>query len=115
MQLHEILPEEDLSIEKIKDQDSAYRFLSRIDRKEAKISQPAVAEKITELEARIEELKDNDPDDSKIEGLDAAIGRLKQWQKDNPLVKVTNPIKKALGRLGSLSGTGRYSDQNTSF
>lgn len=115
MQLHEILPEEDLSIEKIKDQDSADRFLARMDQKEAKISQPAVAEKIEELEAQIERLEDNDPNDPKIEGLDAAIGRLKQWQKDNPLVRVINPARNTLGRPGSLSGTGRHSDQNTSF
>ena len=112
MQLYEILPEEDLSIERIKDQSSADRFLSRMDKKEAKISQPAVAEKIEELEAQIEKLED---DDSRIEGLEAAVSRLKQWQKDNPLVKVVNPAKNNMGRRGSFTGTGRDSGQNTSF
>ncbi len=115
MQLYEILPEEDLSIEKVKDQSSADRFLSRMDKKEAKISQPAIVEKIAELEAQIEKLEDNDPDDSRIEGLEAAVGRLKQWQKDNPLVKVVNPARNILGRSGSFSGTGRYRGQNSAF
>ncbi len=115
MQLYEILPEEDLSIEKVMDQSSADRFLSRLDKKEAKFSQPAVAKKIEELDAHIEELKGNNPNDSKIEGLEAAIGRLKQWQKDNPLIRVTNPGRTAIGGPGTLSGTGRYNNKSSSF
>jgi hypothetical protein len=119
MQLYEILPEEDLSIEKVKDPSSADRFLSRLDKKEAKISQPAIAEKIAELEAQIEKLEDNDPNDSRIKGMDAAIGRLKQWQKDNPIVRVANPANNLTGRRGSrsgsFSGSGNYSGQNTAF
>ncbi len=115
MQLYEILPEEDLSIEKVMDQSSASRFLSRMKKKEAKDSQPAVAKKIEELDAHIEELKGNNPDDPKIEGLEAAIGRLKQWQKDNPLVRVTNPDRIGPGKSGTLFGTGKYGDRNRSF
>jgi hypothetical protein len=115
MQLYEILPEQDLSIEKITDQASADRFLSRMDKKSAKVSQPAVAKKVEELEARIEEVEDKDPKDSRIKDLQAAVSRLKQWQKDNPLIKVTNPAKHAVGGPGNLFGTGKYGDRSTAF
>ena len=116
MQLYEILPEQDLSIEKVADQASADRFLSRMDKKKASISQPAIAKKIENLETQIEKLEDKDPEDSQIKELEAAVSRLKQWQKNNPLIKTTNPAKFAPGGPGStFGGTGRYGRQGSAF
>ena len=113
MQLYEILPEQDLSIEKITDQASADRFLSRMDKKKASVSQPAIAKKIEDLEAQIEKLEDKD---SQIKELEAAVSRLKQWQKDNPLTKFVNPARFGKGGAGSpFGGTGRYGRQSSAF
>jgi len=116
MQLYEILPEQDLSIEKITDQASADRFLSRMDKKKASVSQPAVAKKIEDLEAQIEKLENKDPKDSQIKELEAAVSRLKQWQKDNPLIKFVNPARFGKGGAGTpFGGPGRYGRQSSAF
>jgi len=116
MLLYEILSEQDLNIQKVADQASADRFLSRMDKKKASVSQPAIAKKIESLESQIEKLEDKDPENSQIKELEAAVSRLKQWQKDNPLIKATNPAKFApLGPGSTFGGSGRFGRQSTAF
>ncbi len=103
MQLYEILPEQDLSIEKVSDQQSADRFLSRIDKKKASISQPGVLKKLSQLRKEFKALKTEDP---KTDDLAAAIERLEQWVVANPIFKAVNPAKFFPGHPGNSDFVG---------
>lgn len=95
MKLIDILTEEEIEVTGIVDDNTADRFLSRMDKEEIDVSHPAVTKKLQKIQSIIKNLN---AADSKYKTLTKAADKLSAWLKAHQLRRVTNPAGTNMNR-----------------